>query len=413
MMSGTELEKLLFEHFGYRSFRPGQERIVQNILDGRDVAAVMPTGAGKSVCFQLPALVMPGLTLVISPLISLMEDQVRALSKTGISGAYINSTLTPEQQVRVLDKAGRGDIRLLYAAPERLNTDAFLGFARSTKISFVAIDEAHCISQWGHDFRPDYLQIGEFISSLPERPVVAAFTATATKRVKREIIQYLGLRSPYSVTLGYDRKNLCFRVCSPIDKYRFIIDYIKAHPDSPGIIYCTSRSVTDELARELAKDGVSALPYHAGMEKDDRKRNQDAFVSGRVRVITATNAFGMGIDKPDVRFVIHHDITPSIEDYYQQAGRAGRDGKPSECILLFDPADVGVCRRMAIKRFESIEDPEERRCCTQLAEERLRAMAVYALSRTYCLRKRILKYFGQPYFGPCSNCSVCDRSSLL
>ncbi len=404
----NDIYEILKKYYGYDSFRPAQEDIIRQLLSHRDVCAVMPTGAGKSICYQIPALAMPGITLVISPLISLMQDQVQSLIGMGVRAAYLNSSLTPRQMEMALYNAANGKYKIIYAAPERLETTGFLDFAKNADISLIAVDESHCISQWGHDFRPSYLNINSFIDALPTRPVVAAFTATATKRVKEDILHLLGLKDPYNVVTGFDRKNLFFAVYDPIDREGFLIDYIGGRADESGIIYCGTRKTVDHIAAVLNYNGIDALPYHAGMNDADRTDNQNAFIYDRTKIIVATSAFGMGIDKPDVRFVIHYNMPANMEEYYQQAGRAGRDGEPSECILLYDKRDV-MLNRFFIKKGAENEDftETEREEFIKNEEEKLRLMTFYSTSKTVCLRKRILGYFGQSFVPPCNNCSVC------
>ncbi len=401
-----EARQALGTYFGYSAFRPGQERLVAAILAGRDALGVMPTGAGKSICYQIPALTLPGLTLVVSPLVSLMGDQVRALKAAGARPSYLNSTLTPAQQNTVLKRAREGWYQIMYVAPERLADERFCAFAREIAgpdgigIPLVAVDEAHCVSQWGQDFRPSYLEIARFIDELPVRPVVAAFTATATERVRADIIQMLGLRRPETVVTGFDRTNLYFGVEEMGDKAKavWIRDYARAHADESGIIYCSTRKAVDELAfnlgRELAPAGIRVGRYHAGMSADERLENQAAFIDDLVPVIVATNAFGMGIDKPNVRYVIHHNVPESIEAYYQEAGRAGRDGDPAECHLLWNGNDFRL-RRYLIDRTddESDLDDEARERARQNRYRLLSAMEGYC-ETTGCLRAYILRYFG-------------------
>lgn len=402
--------KTLKKYYGYDSFRPGQEEIINAVLSGRDVFAVMPTGAGKSVCYQLPALMMDGITIVVSPLISLMQDQVRNLKAMGIRGAYLNSSLTPRQIALATDNARKGMYKIIYAAPERLNTADFLDFAINSNISLLAVDEAHCISQWGQDFRPAYLRISEFITKLRYRPPVAAFTATATERVKIDIDKKLGLRFPLMYTGGFDRPNLYFSVEEPVDRLAFIRNYLALHKDQSGIIYCLTRKETERAADVLSSFGFSVSAYHAGMKDEDRKRIQEDFIYDRVNVIAATNAFGMGIDKPDVRFVIHMNMPARMEDYYQQAGRAGRDGESAECILLYSPADIRLNRYM----IEQIPEndpltPEQRHSYISTELACLDQMVFYSTSTNTCLRKRLLGYFGENLVTDCGNCSVCRR----
>ena len=406
----ADIYGILKNYYGYTSFRKGQEEVIKSLLAGRDTLAVMPTGAGKSVCYQIPALCMEGITLVISPLISLMQDQVRNLRSMGIRGAYLNSSLTPRQMEKAIQNAKDGVYKIIYVAPERLEMPSFIDFACSQNIPLVAVDEAHCISQWGHDFRPSYTQIADFIAKLPKRPVVAAFTATATQMVKTDIIKNLHLKEPYSMSLGFDRENLYFGLYKPVDKTKFVLDYVKSHENKSGIIYCLTRRYVDEIAEMLQDNGIDALPYHAGLDDDERSFNQNEFIYDRAKVIVATNAFGMGIDKPDVRYVIHYNMPANIEDYYQQAGRAGRDGEPSECILLYSARDVKINEYLINKSEENEElDPEEVKKHIEIKLEKLKLMTFYATSKTMCLRKRILNYFGETYLPPCRNCSYCMK----
>lgn len=346
-------QELLKTHFGYDTFREGQEAVIDALLAGRDVLAVMPTGAGKSICYQVPALMMKGITLVISPLISLMKDQVRSLNQVGISAAYLNSSLTQGQYFTALRYAKAGRYPIIYVAPERLTTDAFLDFALSADISMIAVDESHCVSQWGQDFRPSYLKIAEFVAQLPKRPVIGAFTATATKEVREDIARLLGLQDPFCTTTGFDRENLYFAVKTPKDKYKEVHDYILEHPDDSGIIYCLTRKLVEEVCGKLIRDGITATRYHAGLSDEERRNNQDDFIYDRCRVMVATNAFGMGIDKSDVRYVIHYNMPKNMEGYYQEAGRAGRDGDPAECILLYSGKDV-VTNQSILSREDRI-----------------------------------------------------------
>lgn len=408
----ADIYGILKSYYGYTSFRKGQEDVINFLLSGRDTLAVMPTGAGKSLCYQIPALCMEGVTLVISPLISLMQDQVRNLIAMGIRGAYLNSSLTPRQMEKAIANAKQGMYKIIYVAPERLEMPSFIDFACSQNIPFVAVDEAHCISQWGHDFRPSYMQIADFIAKLPKRPVLAAFTATATQMVRSDIIKNLRLREPYSIGLGFDRENLYFGVYSPIDKTKFVVDYVKSHENKSGIIYCLTRRYVDELAEKLQDNGISALPYHAGLEDSERSFNQNEFIYDKAKVIVATNAFGMGIDKPDVRYVIHYNMPANIEDYYQQAGRAGRDGEPSDCILLYSGKDVRINEYLINKSEENeLLDPVDVQKHIAIKLEKLKLMTFYSTSKTTCLRKRILNYFGEAYIPPCDHCSYCVKLS--
>ena len=337
----TPLEALK-RYFGYDSFRPGQAEIVDAILTGRDALAIMPTGAGKSICYQVPALLLPGLTLVISPLISLMQDQVKALNAAGIRAAYINSSLSESQISRALNLAAEGSYKIIYVAPERLESGAFRSFAAAADISMVTVDEAHCISQWGQDFRPSYLKILDFVDSLPERPILSAFTATATREVRDDIICTLRLHDPELLVTGFDRPNLYFQVEQTHRKDDFVLQYLRDHPGESGIIYCATRKNVDKLQALLADYGFAATKYHAGLAAETRKKNQNDFIYDKAPVIVATNAFGMGIDKSNVRFVLHYNMPQSMENYYQEAGRAGRDGLPSQCGLLFSAQDVVI-----------------------------------------------------------------------
>ena len=387
----------LKDHFGYDAFRPGQQGVVEAILAGRDALAVMPTGAGKSVCYQVPGIVMEGLALVVSPLVSLMGDQVRALLDAGVRGAYLNSTLTPGQQATVLRRALAGAYQIMYVAPERLADPRFLEFAREAAIPLVAVDEAHCVSQWGQDFRPSYLAIGDFIEQLPARPVVAAFTATATERVRRDIVRLLDLRDPYGVVTGFDRPNLYFGVerLEPKRKLAWIGSYALAHPGDSGIVYCSTRKDTDKVHAALVAAGVRAARYHAGMPAAERAESQRAFIADDAPVMVATNAFGMGIDKSNVRYVIHHNMPGSIEAYYQEAGRAGRDGESSTCMLLWSDGDVSTCRFFIEQESGNEElSPEETDAVRASRRRLLEAMVGYCHT-TGCLRRYILDYFGE------------------
>lgn len=332
--------EILKKYFGYDTFREGQELLIDSILSGRDVLGIMPTGAGKSLCYQVPALLMDGITLVISPLISLMKDQVGSLNQAGVHAAFLNSSLTVNQYYKALDLARQGRYPIIYVAPERLVTEEFLDFALHAKIAMVAVDEAHCVSQWGQDFRPSYLKIVEFIKKLPRRPVVSAFTATATKEVRDDIMDILLLEDPEVLTTGFDRPNLYFGVQSPKNKYAVLKNYLEMHPDDCGIVYCLTRKGVEEVCEKLRGDGFSVTRYHAGLGDAERKRNQDDFIYDKYQIIVATNAFGMGIDKSNVRFVVHYNMPKNMESYYQEAGRAGRDGEPAECILLYGGQDV-------------------------------------------------------------------------
>ena len=395
-------------YFGYDTFREGQEKIVEAILTNRDVLAIMPTGAGKSICYQIPALILPGITLVISPLISLMQDQVKALNDAGIHAAFINSSLTENQIGKALYLAASGRYKIIYVAPERLENYEFLEFARNVEISMVTVDESHCISQWGQDFRPSYLKIVEFVKNLPKRPIVSAFTATATEEVKNDILCTLSLEDPEVVITGFDRKNLYYSVENIRRKDEFIMEYIEKHPTESGIIYCATRKNVDNLFELLFKRGVSVTRYHAGLTNETRKKNQDDFIYDRTPVIIATNAFGMGIDKSNVRYVIHYNMPQSMENYYQEAGRAGRDGENSQCILLFSLQDVMIDRMLLDNKDFSDVDEEDEYLIRQRDIRRLQTMEGYCKT-TGCLRNYILEYFGEKTSGPCDNCGNCHR----
>ncbi len=403
---------VLRQYFGYDSFREGQETLIDAILSGRDVLGVMPTGAGKSLIYQVPAMVMDGLTLVISPLISLMKDQVAALNAEGIPAAYVTSAQTPEEMNTALASAAEGSVKLLYVSPERLENTRFLALAGQVPIALVAVDEAHCISQWGQDFRPSYRKIDRFISSLPRRPVLAAFTATATDRVMEDILNSLGLSDPAVTCTGFDRSNLYFEVRRERDKEAFIKSYISAHPGISGIIYCATRRSCDLLYASLERGGFSVTRYHAGLSAEERQENQEDFIFSRKDVMVATNAFGMGIDKSDVRFVIHHSLPLSMENYYQEAGRAGRDGLEADCILLFSPGDVHTDRFLIESRtVEPSLTPEEMREAAAGDERRLAMMTRYART-TGCLRSFIRGYFGENAPATCGHCGNCCRDTV-
>ena len=387
----------LTRYFGYDSFRPGQQGIVEALLAGHDVLGVMPTGAGKSVCYQIPAALSPGVTLVISPLISLMRDQVDALNDLGLPAAFINTTQTPDEQAMVFAQAAAGQIKLLYVAPERLETGRFRDFAARTPISLIAVDEAHCVSQWGQDFRSSYLGIGDFIAGLPQRPPVGAFTATATERVRRDIVGLLGLRNPAVTVTGFDRPNLYFDVVKLETKYKaaWVARYVADHPDESGIVYCATRKTTEALADTLNQMGHPAVAYHGGMSPDAREVAQRDFITDKVPVVVATNAFGMGIDKSNVRYVIHHNLPESIEAYYQEAGRAGRDGEPSRCTLLWNESDIVTRRRLLDNDYENERlTPEEQEIVRQSKRRLLDGMVGYCRT-TDCLHRYMTRYFGQ------------------
>lgn len=402
--------ELLKKYFGYDSFREGQEELINGILNGQDVLGIMPTGAGKSLCYQVPALMFSGITLVISPLISLMIDQVKALNEAGIHAAYINSALSENQILKALENAKRGQYKIIYVAPERLETKSFLDFAMSAEISMVTVDEAHCISQWGQDFRPSYVKIIEFIRLLPKRPVISAFTATATETVKEDILCILALYQPKVLVTGFDRKNLFFKVeniKSQAQKDRYILEYLKQHKEESGIIYCATRKNVESVCDLLQRSGIKAGKYHAGMGNEERKQNQDAFIYDEINVIVATNAFGMGIDKSNVRYVLHYNMPQSLENYYQEAGRAGRDGEESECILLYSAQDVMI-NRFLLENKENIADldPEELALVKENDEIRLQKMTYYCTTKD-CLREYILNYFGETAIKRCEHCGNC------
>lgn len=406
----------LTRYFGYDSFRPGQQGIVEALLAGRDVLGVMPTGAGKSVCYQIPAALSPGATLVISPLISLMRDQVDALNDLGLPAAFINTTQTPDEQAMVFAQAAAGQIKLLYVAPERLETGRFRDFAARTPISLIAVDEAHCVSQWGQDFRSSYLGIGDFIAGLPQRPPVGAFTATATERVRRDIVGLLGLRNPAVTVTGFDRPNLYFDVVKLETKYKaaWVARYVADHPDESGIVYCATRKTTEALADTLNQMGHPAVAYHGGMSPDAREAAQRDFITDKVPVVVATNAFGMGIDKSNVRYVIHHNLPESIEAYYQEAGRAGRDGEPSRCTLLWNESDIVTRRRLLDNDYENERlTPEEQEIVRQSKRRLLDGMVGYCRT-TDCLHRYMTRYFGQelsPNAGSAAGEDIASDSS--
>lgn len=405
--------ELLKQYFGHDSFRDGQENIIDNISSGRDALCIMPTGGGKSICYQIPALMSDGIAIVISPLISLMKDQVTSLNQNGIRAAYINSTLTSAQQSRAIYNAMRGEYKLIYVAPERLEVPAFLNLCNSIKISLIAVDEAHCVSQWGHDFRPSYLKIADFISKLDNRPVISAFTATATDAVKRDILNLLGLKNPYQITTGFDRKNLFFAVKRPQRKQKELLAIVSEHKNQSGIIYCATRKNVEKVSDFLNDNGYRSLIYHAGLNSEIRNRNQEDFINDRCNLIVATNAFGMGIDKPDVRFVVHYNMPKNLENYYQEAGRAGRDGENSDCILLYSPADVHTQRFFIENNDENDELTDEQREKIKKNDYyKLNKMVGYCTSTT-CLRNYILNYFGEYHTNDCNNCSACLKEYKL
>ena len=400
---------ILKQVFGHDNFREGQEGLIDELLKGYDVLGVMPTGAGKSMCYQIPALMLPGITLVVSPLISLMKDQVMALKSAGVAAAYINSSLTPGQQAEAIRRASNGAYKIIYIAPERLEMQSFVQFAQSSAISLLAVDEAHCVSQWGHDFRPSYLRIAEFVSKLPKRPPIAAFTATATRQVRSDIIQLLRLQEPYCLTTGFNRSNLRFSSVKPTDKFKMLLTFLQETNNECGIVYCNTRKTVEDVTIKLLDEGYRATRYHAGLTDEERQKNQDDFQFDRAKIMIATNAFGMGIDKSNVRYVVHYNMPRNLESYYQEAGRAGRDGQPAECLLMYSGQDVITGKWMIEHNDENSElTPAQKETLLQLDLEKLKQMSYYATSKG-CLRKFILRYFGeQDVPDICDNCSVCD-----
>ncbi len=406
----TDIHAALKQYYGYDSFRPGQQEAVEAVLGGRDALCVMPTGAGKSICYQLPAAVLGGVTIVISPLISLMQDQVTSLNQMGLRAAYLNSTLTPRQMEKAMDNACMGVYKLIYVAPERLDTPRMNQLINSVNISLVAVDEAHCVSQWGHDFRPSYLQIRAFIEKLRVRPPVIALTATATDRVREDIIEQVGLRDPLRLTTGFDRANLYFAVeqlAGQKQKMKYILDYVRKHRRETGIIYCGTRRAVEQVTQELLDNGISARRYHAGLSDEERRQAQEDFQYDRVQVLAATNAFGMGIDKSNVRYILHYNMPMNIEAYYQEAGRAGRDGAAGECILLYSAQDVVLGKLLLRRGLEesnlSEEDFEQQ---MEIGSRQIAQMADYC-TKDGCLREKLLAYFGDKAQSYCGNCSAC------
>ena len=402
--------EILKEYFGYDGFRNGQEPLIDSILEKKDTLGIMPTGAGKSICYQVPALMLPGITLVVSPLISLMKDQVGALNQAGIHAAYLNSSLTYNQYRLALSYAKEGRYKIIYVAPERLMTEEFIEFTEQVDISMVSIDEAHCISQWGQDFRPSYLLIVDFIRRMKKRPVISAFTATATKDVREDIVRILDMENPTIVSTGYDRSNLFYSVQTPKDKYEFVRNYLLDNSDQSGVIYCNTRKLVEEVCGRLEREGVAVTRYHAGLSDAERQKNQDDFIFDLKPIMVATNAFGMGIDKSNVRFVIHYNMPKNLESYYQEAGRAGRDGEAAECILLYSGQDVRVNQYMIENSTDNEEmDWAQREVIKEQDRERLKKMTFYCYTNE-CLRDYVLRYFGEYGSNYCGNCSNCLKN---
>lgn len=400
--------EILKKHFGYSSFREGQEKLVDSILDGNDTLGIMPTGAGKSVCFQVPAMCMSGITIVVSPLISLMKDQVNSLIQAGIRGAYLNSSLTYRQYLKAIDNAKHGVYKIIYVAPERLETDEFMDFARNANISMITVDEAHCVSQWGHDFRPGYLNIRNFIDALPNRPVVSAFTATATGDVREDIVRILGLRNPTTVMTGFNRTNLYFEVQRPKNRMDAVLELVRERSEASGIVYCSTRKNVEDVCESLCENGIEATKYHAGMTGEERRASQDDFLFDRKNVMVATNAFGMGIDKSNVAYVIHYNMPKNIESYYQEAGRAGRDGSEAVCILLYNGQDISLNKFL----INNSQNPDMDIQTAELVKQKdlrcLNKMIEYCTT-TKCLRRYILDYFGERMLEDCGKCSNCNK----
>jgi len=398
---------VLKKYFGYDDFREGQTFIIDNILNGKDVLGVMPTGAGKSICFQIPAIMLDGITIVISPLISLMKDQVNALTQAGIKAAFVNSSLSDSEFFTTMELAKNGSFKIIYIAPERLNSRGFINFALKMEISMVSVDEAHCISQWGQDFRPSYTKIVDFISLLKNRPVISAFTATATSEVREDIIYKLNLKDPEILVTGFDRKNLYFEVQKPKDKFLTLKNFLTYRRNKSGIIYCLTRKIVEDLCQKLNDDGFYATRYHAGLSDRERHQNQEDFIYDRVSIMIATNAFGMGIDKSNVSYVVHYNMPKDLESYYQEAGRAGRDGEKASCLLLYSAQDVHINTFLIENPSEDSEKDENlRKLLIERDKDRLKKMTFYCFTKG-CLREYILKYFGEKTLNYCDNCGNC------
>ncbi|MBE6876584.1 MAG: DNA helicase RecQ [Ruminococcus sp.] len=404
---------ILKQCFGYDSFRNGQAELISHILQRQDVFGIMPTGAGKSICYQVPALMLGGMTIVISPLISLMQNQVSALQANGIPAVCLNSMLDETSYKAILSRIYRGEVKMLYTAPERLSTPSFQRIAKKLHVSMITVDEVHCVSQWGQDFRPSYLNILPFVKTLPQRPVLSVFTATATPEVAEDVRKLLDLHEPFCLTTGFNRENLYFSVRQPRDKLQALLEFVKSHPDKTGIVYCISRRLVEQVTDELNRAGIPAVRYHAGLTDTERRQNQEDFIYDRARLIVATNAFGMGIDKPDVSFVIHYNMPKNLESYYQEAGRAGRDGSPAECILFYDSADIRINEFLIENSGENPQiDVKTREKLRRKEKQRLRTMQNYCTGAS-CLRYYMLDYFGDTSPKYCGNCSFCRTHSEM
>ncbi|MDE6004785.1 MAG: RecQ family ATP-dependent DNA helicase, partial [Oscillospiraceae bacterium] len=406
----TALE-ILQQKFGYHSFRKGQAELITHILQGQDVLGIMPTGAGKSICYQIPALLLSGLTIVVTPLISLMQDQVNALQANGIPAMFLNSMTDRLTYKEIFRNIYQGQLKILYVAPERLETASFYRLAKEVFISMIVVDEAHCVSQWGQDFRPSYLKILSFLQYIPVRPVISAFTATATQEVANDMIKILGMHQPFCLSTGFDRKNLYFAVDYPKDKFHALIEILRKRPEETGIIYCISRKMTEQVAIDLNHNGFSAVCYHAGLSDEERNKNQQDFIYDRIKLIVATNAFGMGIDKSNISFVVHYNMPKNLESYYQEAGRAGRDGSHADCILLYHPNDIKINEFLIENSGQNEQLDESTRIqIRQKEKKRLQFMQFYC-KETSCLRKYMLEYFGEQAPEYCGNCSFCQANS--